>query len=97
MSLTGTLKDKWNRLQYRLDAANIQPFTSVAVDRELQKDGWKLSTQFFFTGVPMVMSGGTYPYTTITNPRGEHVSTAEQRREYLDARRAAAERVYNIK
>lgn len=97
MSLAQSLKDKWNRLQCRMDGANVGLFTSVAVDNELKKDGWALSTQFFYTGVPMIMSAGAYPYTTITNPRGEKVSTVEQRREYLDARRAAAERVYNVK
>lgn len=97
MSMTQSLKDKWNRLQCRLDGANVGLFASAAVDNELKKYGWTLTTQFFYTGVPMIMSAGAYPYTTITNPQGERVTTAEQRREYLDARRAAAQRVYNVK
>lgn len=95
MSLTGTLKDKWNRLQFRLDAADV--FPSRAVDEELKKDGWKCETQYFFTGAASMTGTGTARITTIFNPRGEKVSTAEQRQEYLAARRTAAERVYGLK
>jgi hypothetical protein len=95
MSLTETLKDKWNRLHCRLDGANILP--SREVEAELKKEGWKTETQYFFTGVAMMGASGTASITTIFNPKGEKVSTTEQRQEYLSARRAAAERVYSLK
>lgn len=97
MSLKQTLKDKWNRLQCRLDGANVDLFASYEVDNALRDKGWKIETQSMILPTPYPMIRASGAFTIVTDPRGDIVRTTQQRREYLDARRDAAERVYGLK
>ena len=100
MSLIATLKDKLNRAQCWLDAAQAGPFASKAVDDEMAKAGWKIT---HYIPTPMAVPGpgtltGTFiDIVTVYNPQGQKAETAEQRREYLAARRDAARVVYGLK
>jgi hypothetical protein len=96
MSLKQTLKDAWNRLECKMDGANVTLFASTQVNNELRKQGW--AVQFNYVGTPMASFAGMGAVLCdVTNPRGEKVTTVEQRREYLDARREAALKVYGLK
>lgn len=95
MSLKESLKDRWNRIACFLDGENVGIFSSAAVDNKLREQGWKIT--FNHIAVPIAYPGvGVVPLTTIHNPRGEHVSSAEQRQEYLAARKQAAKIVYGL-
>jgi hypothetical protein len=100
MNLTASLKDKMNRTLCWLDATQVGPFASKAVDDEMAKAGWKIThyvpTPLAIPG-PGLLTGMFADIVTVHNPRGQRAETAEQRREYLAARREAARAVYGLK
>lgn len=94
-NLKQSLKESWNRIQCKMDAAGVNMFVSPEVNEEMARQGWTVKFNHYLVGAIARPCAISIP--DVTNPRGEKVHSFAQYSEYRAARREAALRVYGLK